>query len=256
MLTRAWHALKSLSLGRYTCIVCNHRIRDFEPLPKYYHEKAAQFGYKPSFDDAETLNYKQYFCPSCGVSDRDRLYALFISKYLSENNVAKMTMLEIAPSKALSKFIKKTGRINLRTADLYMQEVDDKIDITNMQNYANSSFDSFICSHVLEHVADDRKALSELYRILKPGGWGILMVPIILGIDAIDEDPTLKDEGERWRRFGQNDHVRRYSKKGFLDRVEAAGFRVYQYGSEYFGAEVFQKNAINEKSILYIVTRN
>ena len=256
MLTRIRHALKSLSLGRYTCIVCNNRIHDFEPLPKYYHEKAAQYGYKPSFDDAETLNYKQYFCPSCGVSDRDRLYALFISKYLSENNVSKMTMLEIAPSKALSKFIKKTGRINLRTADLNMQEVDDKIDITNMQNYADSSFDSFICSHVLEHVADDRKALSELYRILKPGGWGILMVPIILGIDEIDEDPTLEDEGERWRRFGQNDHIRRYSKKGFLDRVEAAGFRVNQYGSEYFGVEVFQKNAINEKSILYIVTRN
>lgn len=256
MLTRIWHALKSLSPGRYTCIVCNRRIHNFKPLPAYYLENAAKYGYKYSFDDAETLNYRQYSCPSCGVSDRDRLYALFISKYLSENNISEITMLEIAPSKSLSNFIKKTGRINLRTADLKMQEVDDKIDITNMQNYADSSFDSFICSHVLEHVADDRKALSELYRILKPGGWGILMVPIVLGIDEIDEDPALEDEGERWRRFGQNDHVRMYSKKGFLDRVEAAGFRVYQYDSEYFGVEVFQKNAIDEKSILYIGTHN
>ena len=256
MLIRIWKALKSLRLGRYTCSVCNHRIHDFQPLPEYYHENAAKYGCEHSFDDAETLNYKQYSCPSCGVSDRDRLYALFISRYLLENNISKMTMLEIAPSKALSAFTKKTGRINLRTADLNMQDVDDKIDITNMQNYADSSFDSFICSHVLEHVADDRKALSELYRILKPGGWGILMVPIKLGIDEIDEDPTLEDEGERWRRFGQHDHVRRYSKKGFLERVESAGFRVCQYGREYFGAEVFQKNAINEKSILYIVIHN
>ena len=88
MLTRIWHALKSLSPGRYTCIVCNRRIHDFKPVPAFYFENAAKYGYKYSIDDAETLNYRQYSCPSCGVSDRDRLYALFISKYLSENNIS------------------------------------------------------------------------------------------------------------------------------------------------------------------------
>ena len=256
MLTRLWYVLASLCKPyRYTCIACNRRIHDFEPIPEYYIENAAKYGYKYSLDDAETLNYRQYSCPLCGASDRDRLYALFVSKYLSENNISMLTMLEIAPSDAVSRFLKRTGRIDLRTADLHRHDVDDNVDITNMQNYADCSFDSFICSHVLEHVADDRKALSELYRILKAGGWGILMVPIIIGIEDIDEDPVLEDEGERWRRFGQNDHVRMYSKKGFLNRIEASGFHIYQYGSEYFGATGFETNAIDNKSILYVVEK-
>ena len=108
-----------------------------------------------------------------------------------------------------------------------MAGVDDKVDISNMWLYDNNQFDFFICSHVLEHVPDDHKALSELHRILKPGGTGILMVPIILGLEEIDEDPFETDESERWRRFGQHDHVRVYSKEGFLKRARDAGFFIY-----------------------------
>ena len=72
-----------------------------------------------------------------------------------------------------------------------MENVDDKVDITDMTIYPDNHFDFFICSHMLEHVFDDRKALRELYRILKWGGQGILVVPIVLSIDEIDEDPSV-----------------------------------------------------------------
>jgi SAM-dependent methyltransferase len=124
-----------------------------------------------------------------------------------------------------------------------------------MSCYEEGTFDAFICSHVLEHVSDDLKALSELFRILKPNGWGILMVPIILSLDQIDEDPLLEDIAERWRRFGQDDHVRMYSRNGFIERVIGAGFSVRQYGQEYFGAEVFKRYGISDKSILYVVEK-
>jgi ubiquinone/menaquinone biosynthesis C-methylase UbiE len=108
---------------------------------------------------------------------------------------------------------------------------------------------------VLEHVEDDRKALAELFRILKPEGWGIIMVPINLAVSEIDEDPAVTDEAERWRRFGQFDHVRRYSKQGFLHRVQSAGFAVDQLGVDFFSKEVFHRSGISSTSVLYIVNK-
>ena len=244
--------IASLGDRKYFCPVCHKKILRFLSLPDFYKNNLEKNGYAYSFDDAETLNYKAYSCPNCGASDRDRLYALYISKYLKEYQTSPISMLEIAPSRPLTENLKNTGKITLRTADLMMQGVDDRIDITNMTCYADGVFDSFICSHVLEHVPDDLKAMRELYRILKPGGWGILMVPIPLTLDHIDEDPLLEDVGERWRRFGQDDHVRMYSKNGFVERVEAAGFIVRQYGQKYFGLDTFRTHGISEKSVLYV----
>ena len=137
-----------------------------------------------------------------------------------------------------------------------MEDVDLVLDITNMHSIPDETYDFFICSHVLEHILDDKKALSELFRILKTGGSGILMVPINLRIDKIEEDPSLEDVAERWRRFGQDDHIRLYSKKGFIERVEAAGFAINQYGIDFFGKDVFFQHGISPKSILYIVEKN
>jgi len=255
MIARIYNKLFRNMGGKLYCPVCNKKVRKFIPLPDFYKENADKYGYLYSFDDAETFNYSAYSCPHCTASDRDRLYALYVAKRLTEQDATNIAMLEIAPSRPLSEMVKKTGKITLRTADLMMDVVDDHIDITDMNCYAEGAFDAFICSHVLEHVPDDLKALRELFRILKPGGWGILMVPIILTLDQIDEDPLLEDIAERWRRFGQDDHVRMYSRNGFVERAEGAGFIVRQYGQEYFGANVFKKHGISDKSILYIVEK-
>ena len=241
--------------GKLYCPVCDKRVAKFIPLPEFYNENMAKHGYLYTLDDAETLNYNAYSCPRCSASDRDRLYALYIKKRLIIQVTANISMLEIAPSRPLSEMLNRTGKITLRTADLMMEGVDDRIDITNMNCYTEGTFDAFICSHVLEHVPDDLKALSELFRILRHGGWGILMVPIILTLDKIDEDPHLEDVGERWRRFGQDDHVRMYSRNGLVERAKGVGFIVKQLGPEYFGAEEFKKHGISNKSILYVVEK-
>lgn len=246
----------NISSCLYYCPVCEHSVKEFMPLPDFYLDQAELHGYLYSFDDGETLNYKQYSCPHCSSSDRERLYALFLKeKTASYENIRKLDLVEFAPIKPLSQMIKRLGAFNLRTADLYMKEVDDKVNLEDMSLYKDEAFDCFICSHVLEHIPDDRKAMRELLRILKPGGWGILMVPIILSLDEIDEGPDVTDEGERWRRFGQHDHLRTYSKSGFLQRAEEAGFIVSQYGWQHFGSDLFDTAGIEKKSILYLVEK-
>lgn len=256
MITRIYNKFFQNVGGRLFCPVCNQRVRKFIPLSAFYKDNAEKYGYLYSFDDAETLNYRAYSCPSCNASDRDRLYALYISKCLMDYNDTPLLLLEIAPARPISEMLRKSRKITLRTADLMMPDVDDRIDITDMHCYPDGMFDAFICSHVLEHVPDDLTALRELFRILKPGGWGILMVPIILTLGRIDEDPRIEDIGERWRRFGQNDHVRMYSKSGLVERTERAGFIVNQYGQEYFGLDVFKTAGISDKSVLYVVEKN
>ncbi len=261
---RCFEALKALkySVGaKYNCPVCNRRVNQFFPLPEYYFLNAKKHGYRYNMEQAETLNYRSYSCPVCGASDRDRLCALYLQTYFSKiKNEEHINMLDIAPSAPLSRYIRKgiaisALNVSYRTADMGMTGVDDKIDISDMQLYDNNQFDFFICSHVLEHVPDDHKALSELYRILKPGRSGILMVPIILGLEEIDEDPFERDESERWRRFGQNDHVRLYSKKGFIRRVKVAGFSIHEYGIGHFGEEIFDQMGMTSQSVLYVVEK-
>lgn len=97
-----------------------------------------------------------------------------------------------------------------------------KLDVTSIP-FPGESFDVIFCSHVLEHVADDRKALREFFRVLKPKGWVVLLVPI--NARQTMEDPAIVDRDERKKVFGQEDHVRRYG-PDYVERVEQAGFTV------------------------------
>jgi SAM-dependent methyltransferase len=259
---KKFKAFQSLicSLGaKYHCPVCGTRINHFQPLSEFYLNNVRQHGYRYTLEQAETLNYHDYSCPFCGASDRDRLYALYIKDYFDKIDRA-IKIVDFAPSAPFSRFIRNMISLSgqnasYRTADLNIEGVDDKLDITDMRLYEDSQFDFFICSHILEHISDDRKALRELYRILKPQGLGIIMVPIVLGLAEIDEDPSVNDESERWRRFGQNDHVRLYSKDGFITRVKEASFQIHQYGKEHFGEKLFAQSGITSQSVLYVVEK-
>lgn len=248
-------------VGRHKCLLCGNRVIRFDRLPP----DAITYGFKYSGDDAETCNAANYSCPRCGAADRERLYALYLRDYLrtiAPNNPPSdpIRVIDFAPTPTLSSFIKKLIdgsplRFSYRTADLFNETADDRVDIMEMPIYADDSVDFFVCSHVLEHVADDQKAMRELYRILKPGRQGILVVPIVLSAKEIDEDPSVTDPAERWRRFGQDDHVRLYSKAGFLERVTQAGFNVRQLGQEHFGKKTFRTYGITEQSVLYVVEK-
>src|SRR4029077_12406824 len=113
--------------------------------------------------------------------------------------------------------------------------------------------DVFLCSHVLEHVSDDRKAMRELHRILKPGGFGVVLVPLVSGVEETREDPAIDTPELRWKYYGLDDHVRQYGKRDFVHRLMGVGFAVDQLGIDHFGAAALKEAGIAEKSVLYVV---
>lgn len=162
-------------------------------------------------------------CVHCSSLERHRLVWLFFSKRTDLFDQKPRTFLHIAPERCFIPRLKNIlGPDQYITADLYDERASVKMDITDIE-FKNESIDAVYCSHVLEHVQDDRKALSEFYRILKPGGWAVFMVPITL--EKTFEDPSVTDPAERKRLFGQDDHVRCYG-WDFTERLSEAGFNV------------------------------
>lgn len=131
-------------------------------------------------------------------------------------------MLHVAPELCFEERFKGLLGQNYLTADLFNPRAMVKMDITSIQ-YPNETFDIIYCSHVLEHVADDRKAIEEFFRVLKNNGWAILNVPINNG--QTFEDSSIVSPQERLKAFGQEDHVRRYG-TDYVDRLRDAGFVV------------------------------
>jgi ubiquinone/menaquinone biosynthesis C-methylase UbiE len=131
-------------------------------------------------------------------------------------------MLHVSPEKQFEKRLKKIPGLDYITADLNKPNVMVKMDLTNIQ-FSDNSFDIIFCSHVLEHIDDDRKAMRELCRVLKPSGWAAIMVP--LRDEKTFEDSSITDSTERKRIFGEADHVRRYG-LDIEEKLKEAGFSV------------------------------
>ena len=125
-------------------------------------------------------------CPVCRSSDRVRLLFLFMKKR-TDIFTKKTRFLHIAPEKPLERIFRNCENISYLTADLEKDNVMEKMDITNI-HYSDDYFDAIICNHVLEHINEDIKAMKELYRVLKPGGWAILQVPFSKIMDTTFED--------------------------------------------------------------------
>jgi ubiquinone/menaquinone biosynthesis C-methylase UbiE len=111
------------------------------------------------------------------------------------------------------------------TADLNASDASVVMDVTAI-DFPNETFDVILCSHVLEHVTDDRRAMREFRRIVKPTGWALINVPSDPSRVDIFEDTSVLTAEERLVAFGQADHVRIYSHEGFLRRLRKAGFDV------------------------------
>jgi len=241
--------------GTYRCAVCGASVCGFRNLGQCYLSQWERYGFDHDVSDFETLNAEAYSCPLCHASDRDRLCAIYFERRLAEIPVGqRLKFVDFAPSAPLSAFLRKRPELDYRTADLYMSGVDDCVDICNMKLYADESFDALMCSHVLEHVVDDRQAMRELVRILKPGGWAVLLVPISKQLQYTREDPA-DTEVERWRLYGQNDHVRFYSKSDFVTRLGDAGFTMAEFGASAFGVGKFALCGIESGSVLYVGTK-
>ena len=245
---------KSSTCQSTFCPVCGNAEVEFIPLPELYRENARRYGFV-YFDNVEMISEDAYSCSNCGASDRERLYALWIDQQIDRERFPKNTrLIHFAPEGALSKKLKILGLFDYNTADLLMGDVDYKVDMMNMP-FGDERVDFFICSHVLEHVESDDQAIKELYRITKPGGCGILMAPIIMGLEKTVEDPSVKDEAGRWRLYGQNDHVRLYAHDDYVNKIRSHGFQIEELGENYFGKEVFRALGLTRTSILYVVSK-
>lgn len=190
-------------------------------------------------------------CPVCGSSDRERLLYLFI-KQKTTLFTEKTKLLHLAPERNLKRIISKHKNIVYLTADLNPVNVMEAMDITQIK-YPNNSFDAIICNHVLEHIPNDQKAMQELFRVLKPGGWAILQVPVSGVLKHTFEDFSITTPGEREKIFGQKDHVRIYA-KDYSDRLKSAGFKPEEFHWETdpgFGGEQENKFVLYNKEVVY-----
>ena len=161
-------------------------------------------------------------CPVCRSVERHRMIWLYFSHETNLFSSHKKKMLHIAPELCFIDKLSRLSQIDYLTADLTHSAAMVKMDITDIQ-YPDNSFDVIYCSHVLEHVHNDKKAMQEFVRILRPNGWAILQVPI--DAEKTFEDPTVTDPKERERIFGQHDHVRVYG-YDYKERLEELGFIV------------------------------
>lgn len=166
-------------------------------------------------------------CPSCLSVERHRALALRANQ---EPLFEGKDVLHFAPEPSLSAFVRKKGPRSYKTADLFKPGVDLRLDLCAI-NLPDELVDLVLCLHVLEHVPDDRKAMSEIRRILRPSGVAVLMVPMEEGLDDTYENPAVVSEADRLIHFGQEDHVRFYG-KDFRDRLRDAKFSVSEWVSK------------------------
>jgi len=181
-------------------------------------------GYVGKFQPAGLNARLGQLCPSCRSYERHRLVALAFERGFLD--VTGKDVIHFAPEQAIRPLVLKDKPASYVTADIDPGKADRVLDLEQI-DLPDGSFDVAIASHVLEHV-DDRKTLSELRRILKPGGQLIALVPLIEGWGKTFEDPTLTSREERQAYFGRYDHVRFYG-ADFRDLITQAGFDLTEF---------------------------
>lgn len=192
-------------------------------------------------------------CPVCGSLERHRLVWLYFQEKTNLFN-DKVKLLHFAPEKCIKHNLLKYSNIDYLSADISSPLAEEKVDIQSMK-FDDNSFDIIYCSHVLEHIPDDRKAMKELHRVMKPTGWAILMVPIRFGSPKTLEDPNIKTPEERVKYYGQSNHLRYYG-LDFKDRLEEAGFNVkVEDYIKVFDEASKDKYGLPKKDYIYFCTK-
>jgi SAM-dependent methyltransferase len=159
-------------------------------------------------------------CPGCDSFERHRLLWLYVQDKITSKN--SISLLHFAPEKSLKEKFSNINNIKYISTDLYESNVSVNSDIQNLP-FKENAFDAVICSHVLEHIPDDKKGMKEILRVLKIGGWAVLQVPINEELEKTFEDPSIKSPLERLKYYGQEDHSRIYG-RDYYQRLEHAGF--------------------------------
>jgi SAM-dependent methyltransferase len=160
-------------------------------------------------------------CPNCDSLERHRLLWLALQRTIFASNSTGGNYLHVAPESCLEKPLRQQCDSYL-SVDMDSTQAMQQMDICHIP-LPDQSFDAIICNHVLEHIPDDKQALEELYRVLKPNGWASLQVPMIG--EKTQENLSIKDPQIRAQLYGQSDHVRQYG-RDFQQRLASVGFQV------------------------------
>ncbi|GAB3171272.1 class I SAM-dependent methyltransferase [Telluribacter humicola] len=185
------------------CPVCDHQYREFLPYGRSGRDNA--------------------LCPNCLALERHRLMYLYLKRktnFFRDN----LKVLHVAPEYCFINRFESMKNLDYITADIESPLAKVKMDIHSIPFEANT-FDVAICNHVMEHVDDYVRAMSELHRVLRPGGWAIIQSPQDFSRATTYEDPSITDPREREKHFWQNDHLRLFG-RDYGRELEKGGFMV------------------------------
>jgi len=192
--------------------------------------------------------------PSTLSLERHRLLWLYLQNE-TDFFTKKLKILHMAPEQCFLGIFKNLKNLDYTTADLYSPIVDVKADILDLP-FEDNSFDIILCNHVLEHIENDHKAMTELYRVLKPKGMGIFQIPQDLSLEKTYEDFSITSPEERAKHFGQYDHVRVYG-KDYFNRLRKAGFNVEEVDySKTISDKLVDKYRLAKGEILPVCYKN
>ncbi|MHA4843893.1 methyltransferase domain-containing protein [Flavitalea antarctica] len=201
-------------------------------------------------------------CPRCRSNDRDRFFWLYL-----EANVhffkGVVNLLHVSPETIYYKRFKKIPGVNYIAGDKFVLQFGSTypkdtvyLDITDMSEYQNDTFDFIFCSHVLEYIKEDKKAIRELYRVLKPGAKAIISIPINHGHYETLEDPAVTDPKEQEKLYGDTGHLRYYG-EDYVERVKQAGFNTaFTSVTDFISPEMIARCVINPKDVVHLCFKN
>ena len=201
------------------CYACNQRVGRFLP-------------YRGGWKDVPPLikaldvigsDVENFSCPRCGAHDRERHLLMYFDRAGMWKRIEGADVLHFAPERVLAARISKAGPARYVKADLFPTAAEIRREDITRLSFGDCTFGVVIANHVLEHVADDRAAMKEIFRVLEPGGLAVLQTPYSEKLTHTFEDEGIRDEEARLQAFGQEDHVRLYGRDLF-SRLQDAGF--------------------------------
>jgi SAM-dependent methyltransferase len=193
-------------------------------------------------------------CPYDLTLERHRLMWLYLKHESNFFTAPQLNVLHIAPEQCFHSTFKAQKNLNYLTGDLVSPIADLHFDLHEIP-LEDARFDVIFCNHVLEHVDDAKKCMSELYRVMKSGGWGIFQVPIDVNRETTYEDWSIISPKDREIHFWQKDHVRLFG-NDYPQWLESVGFNVTEAFQDFkITPEMLSRYRLNPNEKLYIVSK-
>lgn len=199
-------------------------------------------------------------CPVCKTLERHRFIWLYLERFTDVFTPSPKSVLHFAPEKGFYDKFKSIEEIDYTPVD-FNPDHPRSIRAVDIQTipFEDNRFDVIMCNHVLEHIPDDKKAISELFRVLKPGGTAYICVPMKRGLETTYEDPSHDTPELRELYYGQDDHLRWYG-SDFAELLKAFSVKAISPSDVFTDKEVeeyalLRNEALFADDILFVCTK-